>query len=141
VALDVRDLDVTATDATDFRVEEECPRPGLVIVAVHGDLDLHSAGELGDRLVGVVDRGAASLVVDLSGVPFVDSQGLGALLRGTRRFGSGKEHFRLVVPAPEVRRLFELTALDQVFPLDRTRDEALAHAAVSDGLPRGTTNG
>ena len=41
----MRDLDVTATDATDFRVEEECPRPGLVIVAVHGDLDLHSAGD------------------------------------------------------------------------------------------------
>ncbi len=109
----MRDLEVTATDATDFRVEEEFPRPGLVVVAVHGDLDLHSAGELGDRLVGVVDRGAASLVVDLSGVPFVDSQGLGALLRGTRRFGSGKEHFRLVVPAPEIRRLFELTALDE----------------------------
>ena len=137
----VRDFDAMATDSADFRVDEDSPRPGIVVVSVHGDLDLHSAGELGDRLVGAVDRGAASLVVDLSGVAFVDSQGLGALLRGTRRFGPGREHFRLVVPAPEVRRVFEITALDQVFPLDHTRDEALAHAPVSGGSSTGTTDG
>ena len=129
-----------ATDAADFRVDEESPRPGIVVVSVHGDLDLHSASELADRLVDAVDRGAASLVVDLSDVAFVDSQGLGALLRGTRRFGPGKDGFRLVVSAPEVRRVFEITALDQVFPLDRTREEALSRAPVSRGPSTGTTD-
>jgi anti-sigma B factor antagonist len=128
----VRDLEGTAMDATDFRVEEDQPRPGVVVVSVHGDLDLHTADELGDRLVGAVDRGAASLVVDLSGVAFVDSQGLGALLRGTRRFGPSKEHFRLVVPAPEIRRVFEITSLDQVFLLDETREQALARGTAAE---------
>jgi anti-sigma B factor antagonist len=122
----VRDLEGTAIGAGDFRLEEDHPRAGTVVVTVHGDLDLHSADELGDLLVGVVDRGASMLVVDLSDVEFVDSQGLGALLRGTRRFGAGKERFRLVVPTREVRRVFEITALDQVFPLDETRDLAIA---------------
>ena len=122
-----RDLEGTAIGASDFRLEEDHPRPGTVVVSVHGDLDLHSADELGDRLVGVVDRGVSMLVVDLSDVEFVDSQGLGALLRGTRRFGAGKERFRLVVPTPEVRRVFEITALDQVFPLDESRELAIAH--------------
>lgn len=115
-------------EASDFRLEEDHPQPGTVVVTVYGDLDLHSADQLGDLLVGVVDRGTSLVVVDLSDVEFVDSQGLGALMRGTRRFGAGKDRFRLVVPAPEIRRLFEITALDRVFPLDATREQALAGA-------------
>lgn len=126
--MDVRDLEGTAMEASDFRLEEDHPQPGTVVVTVYGDLDLHSADQLGDLLVGVVDRGASLVVVDLSDVEFVDSQGLGALMRGTRRFGAGKDRFRLVVPAPEIRRLFEITALDRVFPLDATREQALAGA-------------
>jgi anti-sigma B factor antagonist len=122
----VRNPDAPVVGAADFRLEEEQPRHGTVVMAVYGDLDLHSADELGDRLVGAVERGASALVVDLSGVGFVDSQGLGALLRGTRRLGPGEGRFRLVVPAPEIRRVFELTSLDQVFPLDETREQALA---------------
>lgn len=118
--------------ASDFRVEEEQPFPGTVLFVVHGDLDLHSADELGDRLVSAVERRPSSLVVDLSDVGFVDSQGLGALLRGTRRLGAGEGRFRLVVPAPEIRRVFEITALDRVFPLDTTREEALAGAVGED---------
>jgi anti-sigma B factor antagonist len=113
----------------DFRLEEDRPRAGTVVVSVHGDLDLHSADELGDRLVGVAEGGATSVVVDLSDVEFVDSQGLGALLRGTRRLGGSAGRFRLVVPAPQIRRIFEITALDRVFPLDATREEALARGA------------
>jgi anti-sigma B factor antagonist len=113
-------------EGSDFRLEEDYSRPGILVVSVHGDLDLHSADQLGDRLVAAVDRGVTLLVVDLSDVEFVDSQGLGALLRGTRRFGAGKDGFRLVVPAPEIRRVFEITALDQVFALDESREAAIA---------------
>lgn len=126
--MEVRDLEGTAMEASDFRLEEDHPQPDTVVVTVYGDLDLHSADQLGDLLVGVVDRGTSLVVVDLSDVEFVDSQGLGALMRGTRRFGAGKDRFRLVVPAPEIRRVFEITALDRVFPLDATREQALAGA-------------
>ena len=135
------------TGSIDFRLEEDRPRAGTVVVSVHGDLDLHTADELGDRLVGVAEGGASSVVVDLSDVAFVDSQGLGALLRGTRRLGGGVGRFRLVVPEPQIRRIFEITALDRVFPLDETREQALARGerleesddAVSEGHEEGTT--
>lgn len=125
----MRDLEASGVEAIDFRLEEERPRPDTVVVSVHGDLDLHSADRLGDMLVEAVDRGLWLVVVDLSCVEFLDSQGLGALLRATRRFGPAKERFRLVVPAPEIRRVFEVTALDQVFPLDESRETALAAGA------------
>jgi len=142
----VRD-EAAVTGSIDFRLEEDRPRHGTVVVTVHGDLDLHSADELGDRLSEAARDGASSVVVDLSNVDFVDSQGLGALLRGTRRLGGREGQFRLVVPAPQVRRVFEITALDRVFPLDETREQALAHSArtatsekrVSDGPDEGMT--
>ena len=92
----------TVTGSIDFRLEEDRPRAGTVVVSVHGDLDLHTADELGDRLV---------------------------------------------VPAPQISRLFEITALDRVFPLDETREQALARGerleesddAVSEGHEEGTT--
>lgn len=126
-----RDPEGAALNASDFRLEEDHSRPGTVIVSVHGDLDLHSADQLGDLLVETVDRGVTLLVVDLSDVEFVDSQGLGALLRGTRRFGAGQDRYRLVVPAPDIRRVFEITALDQLFPLDETREAAIAAAGAT----------
>ena len=92
------------------------PQPDTVVVTVYGDLDLHRADQLGNLLVGVVDqaRRSSSSTSPTSSLP-VDSQGLGALMRGTRRFGAGKDRFRLVVPAPESAALFEITALDRVF--------------------------
>lgn len=129
-------LDVTVPDpegalvsGADFRVEEEHPREGAVVLAVYGDVDLHSADQLADRLGAAIDRRPSSLVVDLSGVTFVDSQGIGALLRGTRRFEGNEGRFRLVVPSSDIRRVFEITALDRVFALARTREEALAPGA------------
>ncbi len=41
---------------------------------------------------------------------------------------------RLVVPGHEVRRIFELTSLDRVFPLHGTREEALAGVAGVTGV-------
>lgn len=128
----MRDLEGSAIGTSDFRLEEDQPRSDTLVVSVHGDLDLHSADRFGDVLVEAVDRGLPLVVVDLSDVEFVDSQGLGALLRATRRFGPAKERFRLVVPAPELRRVFEITALDQVFPLDQSRETAIA--AGSSGI-------
>lgn len=130
----MRDPAATVADASDFRLEEESPQSGTAVLVVYGDLDLHTADALGDRLVALIDRGVSSLVVDLSAVAFVDSQGIGALLRGTRRFEPGDGRMRLVVPGREVRRIFEFTSLDRIFPLHGTREEALAGAAGATGV-------
>lgn len=122
------DPDGTASSATEFRLVEEEPRQGTVVLAVFGDVDLHVADELGDRLVAMIERGATAVVVDLSGVTFVDSQGLGALLRGTRKASASQGRLRLVVPRAEIRRIFEITSLDEVFPLDASREEAFARS-------------
>jgi anti-sigma B factor antagonist len=113
--------------AEPFRIEEERPAGSSVVLFVlYGELDLHVAPELGDRLDNAVDEGAEYVVLDLTRVTFIDSMALGVLLRTHKRFRARDGELRLVVPSSDLRRIFEITLLDQVFALDATRREALA---------------
>ena len=109
-----------------FRIEEEHPHDGTAVLSLYGEADLHVAGELRDRLSAVLDGGPSSLVLDLSGVTFVDSMTLGILVGGAKRVRSAGGQMRLVVPHEPIRRIFEVTLLDRVFPLDETREQSLA---------------
>jgi anti-sigma B factor antagonist len=110
-----------------FRIEEERPAGDhVVLFALYGDVDLHIASELKDRLTNAIDEGAEYLVLDLARVTFIDSMALGVLLSAQKRFQANGGELRLVVPGSDLRRIFEITLLDQVFTLDATRHEALA---------------
>jgi anti-sigma B factor antagonist len=107
-----------------FRIDDDStPETGVVLV-LHGDLDLHVAPELQDRLTAEIEEGAKLIVLDLSAVTFIDSMALGVLLGAVKRLRPSGGRLRLVVPNPELRRIFEISLLDQVFTLDSTRDEA-----------------
>jgi anti-sigma B factor antagonist len=119
----------TNTEVGQFHIDEERPCPGTAVLVVVGDADLHSAPELRERLRGAIDDGATTLVLDLSETTLVDSTSLGVLLGAMRRL---REHengqIRLVIPRPEIRRVFEITMLDRIFPLFDTRTQAIASA-------------
>lgn len=113
----------------EFRLEQESPVPGAVVISVHGDVDLHSGPELRERLAAAIDGGTTSIVVDLNGATFVDSMALGVLLASLKRLRARNGRLGLVVATPEQRRIFEITLLDRIFPLYASRDEALADAS------------
>jgi anti-sigma B factor antagonist len=120
---------------TDFRIDEDHPRSGTAVLALNGDADLHSANELRARLGAAIEAGAVVVVVDLSEVTFIDSMALGVLLEAMKRLRARGGVLHIVGPRPDVRRIFEITLLDRIFPLDATRSEALA-ARAEDGNGR-----
>ena len=120
--------------AVEFRVDEDHPGPGTVVLSLRGDADLHVAPELRDRIASAIADGATMFVVDLSDTTFVDSMTLGVLLGAMKRLRARGGHLHVVVSRPELRRIFEITLLDRVFPIHASREEALAAAAAtSDG--------
>ena len=123
----------TNHEAVEFRIDEASPAASVRILAVHGDADLHTAPELREALRGATDDGVTTLVVDLSGAPVIDSTSLGVLLGALKRLRERDGQIRLVVPRPEVRRVFEITMLDRVFSLHQTLDEALANPSSQPG--------
>lgn len=120
----------TSADLGEFRIEEESPGPSARLLIVHGDADLYSAPELRERVRRAIDTGATTIVVDLSDAAVVDSTSLGVLLAAMRQLREQDGEIRLVVPRPEVRRVFEITMLDRIFALHETQEEALT--ALSD---------
>jgi anti-sigma B factor antagonist len=111
--------------AGDFRVDVERLSDDVCVVLVHGEADLHSASELRERLAGVIDDGPKRVLVDLSDTSFIDSMALGVLLGGTKRLRAGDGQLELIVPKPDIRRIFEITMLDRILVIHPSREIAL----------------
>ena len=108
--------------AAELRVDRE---GGVTILSISGEADLHSAPELRDTLAATIEDDGDELVLDLSTTTFVDSMTLGILLGALKRVRGRGGHLRLAVPGADVRRIFEITLLDRVFPMHATREEAV----------------
>jgi len=89
--------------------------PAAPLVTVTGELDVATSPRLRRRLDDAVDAGARDVSVDLSLVGFMDSSGLGALMAVHHRLQESGGGIAIVGAAPSVRKILEITALDEVF--------------------------
>ena len=103
---------------TAFSFAEE-RREGVAELALSGDLDMSATFRLEPALDRVFDDGdVRELVLDLDGVTFVDSAGLGLMLATHERSRAARTRMAIVRARPEVQRVFELTGVEGVLPLD-----------------------
>ncbi len=95
------------------------------VLTVAGELDVVGAPELREHVMTAVHEGRHRLVMDLTGVDFIDSFGLGVIVGALKRARLLGGDLRLVVPEPRIRRVFELCDLDRVFSLHANLSVAL----------------
>jgi anti-sigma B factor antagonist len=84
-------------------------RNDIALVALSGELDLATAPLLEGCLAPVEADGPVSIMVDLGDLIFIDSTGLGVLLRARGRAETNGRQLLVVGASPAARRLFELT--------------------------------
>lgn len=106
-------------------VELDEAERGTATMRLQGRLDLVSAPGLRAAVDEAVARGQARLVVDLSGVTFVDSSGLGALVAGLKRARQAGGELRLAEAGEQVMTVLTLTRLIRVLKPYATVAEAL----------------
>jgi anti-sigma B factor antagonist len=99
---------------------------GWTVVSLHGELDVATAPELREQLIELVNGGRNQLVLDLEGIDFLDSTGLGTIIGALKRARTHGGDLRLVCTDTRITRLFEITGLDQAVPLLPTLDAAVA---------------
>ena len=97
----------------------------FLIVAFSGDIDLQSSSSARTVLLEAVSRGQ-SLLVDLSGVEYIDSSGVASLVESFQKARKSGQEYVLVAVSDSARRVFELARLDKVFTIVATIDEATA---------------
>ena len=76
-----------------------------------------NATQVRDEIRAALSPGCVCLDMDLSGVTFLDSSGLGALISLNKTLRLRRGVLRILKPAPNVRQLLELTRLDHIFEI------------------------
>lgn len=87
-------------------------------MSVSGEIDAHSAPELADHLSDCSGT-ETDIVIDMSGVSFMDSSGLRVLIDLRQRIDAAPHRLVLQAPSDSVLRLLEVAGLDDHFTLDR----------------------
>lgn len=99
-------------------------RDVLVVSLDVDNLDASNVREFRETIAAVV-KDRLRVVVDLSGVKFVDSSGLGALISCQRIMNARKGELRLCSLGSNVRSLFELMRMQRVFDIHDSKESAL----------------
>lgn len=102
-------------------------RDDLVVAHLSGELDLAGAPRIGDEIADAVPTSARGLVVDCSGLAFIDSSGVAMLFSLARRLGGRRQELRVVAPrGGPVARVLQIVEFDQAAPIDEELSAALA---------------
>lgn len=96
------------------------------IVAFPGHVDVSNVGQLRDRLLSVINRGAAVLIADMTDTASCDHLAVEAVARACQRAAVSGTQVRLVVTAPVVRRVLSIEGLDRLVSIYPSLEAATA---------------
>ena len=113
---------VAPNEEPDYRESELVD--GTKLVTLGGELDVFTAGAEVRELLEECAESARHVVLDMSQVTFIDSAGIGLLVKTHRRLADIERRLVMLRPHPSVRRIIELTGLDQVLAVADTWPEA-----------------
>ncbi len=105
-------------------VHVEAAGPDASVVSLAGELDLSTIPTIEGRLFEQL-RSHPGVVVDLTRLSFIDSSGIGLLIKAFRTVnGTGQLH-TVIAPGSQVERVFRLAGIDRALPLFLERSQAL----------------
>lgn len=97
---------------------------GRAVLDLSGEVDSYNAPRLREKMVSLIDEGHANLLVNMTGVDYIDSTGLGTLVGGLKRASEKNGAIQIVCPNEQIYKVFSITGLVKVFPI--FSDEASA---------------
>lgn len=105
--------------------------PGRVppaVIRLPAEIDITNAGRIGEQLDSAIASGAGTVIADMAATTFCDSSGARELALAHNKAAASGIELQIVMPSARVRRIFQLTGLDQVL-------------AIYPGLAAGSTDG
>ncbi len=97
-----------------------------IVVDVSGEIDVYTAPKLRDKITELVGDEVYDIVIDLEGVEFLDSTGLGVLVGGLKKVRAHDGSLSLVCTQDRLLKIFQITGLSKVFAIHETAEAALA---------------
>ena len=100
-------------------------QPGWAIISPSGEIDLATVGQLEDALAASMS-GNTDVAVDLTGVTFMDSTGLRALLAANQNLSGSGRRLALIVAGGPVDRLLDISGVGQTLAIFQSLEAATA---------------
>ncbi|WP_027340020.1 STAS domain-containing protein [Halonatronum saccharophilum] len=100
-------------------------KEGKLIVSLKGDFDLHTAPGFKEAITKKINPQIRGLILNLDGIKFIDSSGLGAILVSYKKIKGLGGELGLLNVTPQVRRIFELSGMLKIINLYSSEKEAL----------------
>ena len=100
-----------------MQIKTEHPAPSEAIIRPNGRMDIESSAAVRQILLDMATKGIKAVVVDLSGVQFMDSSGLSVLVSGMKALRKNGGMLGICNANPQIRTALRLTMLDRVFPV------------------------
>jgi len=91
------------------------PTPGSASLV--GEIDFSVTPKVRNALMGVIEAGTPEVALDLSGLDYIDSSGLALLIEARKILLEAKRSLRIVGISSQVRKIFNLTQLGELFGL------------------------
>ena len=98
-------------------IQEIAVEENRVLIKFSGDIYMEDATRIRDSLMGYIEKGQINYIIDLGGVDYIDSSGLGALVAIHKRALQRGGHVVIKGLHGMVKELFILTRLDRVFKI------------------------
>ena len=108
-----------------MQIMSEALGDGRAVLRVEGRLNLVTAPELRAAVQQAVEEDTARVVVDLAGVTFIDSSGLGMVIAGLKHARQAGGELRIAAAGEQVRMVLELTKLHRILRPYESVDGAL----------------
>lgn len=99
---------------------------GKPVLDLTGEVDSYNSPKLRQKMVALIDEGNLELVINMAGVDYIDSTGLGTLVAGLKRASEKNGTIRIICPNEQIYKVFSITGLVKVFPIFNSEQEALA---------------
>lgn len=96
----------------------------IPVIELIGELDSYTCAQFRDAMIDAIDKGHPSVVVSMAGVEYIDSSGLGTLVGGLKRATENGGKIAVVCSSNQIRKVFEITGLEKVFPIFEDEKEA-----------------
>jgi len=97
----------------------------VTVVAVEGQLIVGNRQELKEKVLAELEGGGRKFLIDFSSTGYIDSSGLGVLVSLSKKIREQGGELSLAALNDDLRTLFELTKLDTLFQISKSRADAL----------------
>ena len=121
---------MSTAEATDRLLLQYRLESGVAVVSVSGEVDVATCGLLRNGCLQVItDENFRGLVVNLAGVTFIDSTGVGVLVGVWHRVRASAGSLALATPPVQVQKVLDVTGLTKVLPVYGLEEDAVQACA------------